>query len=83
MAAMDPESAARINLAGRILARRMSGGDGPPVLLSEIAQLRFLAESDEEREMPIERLAVVVIDRERRRMGIRPPHHGLWGSRQN
>jgi len=79
---MDAESAARIKLAGRILARGMSGG-GPPVLLSEIAQLRFLAESDAERAMLIEKLAVAVIDRERRRMGIRHPQDGLWGSRQN
>jgi hypothetical protein len=78
---VDPDSAARLKLAGRILTKRLGGG--PPVLLSEIAQLRFLAESDEERAMPIDRLARRVIERERERSGVRFPTDGLWRTRQN
>ncbi len=70
------EASRRIRLAGKILIRR-GFGNGPPVLLSEIAQLQFLAESDEERALPAEKLAVIVIDRERTRMGHPPPSEGL------
>lgn len=75
-AVRNEDSTARVKLAARILIQRRCGG-GPPILLSEIAELRFLAESDEEREMPIEELAQVVIERERKRMGFPPPDHGL------
>ncbi len=70
------EASRRIRLAGKILIRR-GFENGPPVLLSEIAQLQFLAESDEERALPAEKLAVIVIERERKRMGHPPPSEGL------
>jgi hypothetical protein len=50
---------------------------GRPILLSEIAELRFLAETDEEREMPLRELVHTVLQRETRRMGIRYPAPGL------
>jgi hypothetical protein len=68
----NEESEARIRLAGRVLVQTVFAG-GPPVLLSEIAQLRFFAESDEERAMPVEQLARIIIERERRLMGIALP----------
>jgi len=63
------ESDARIKLAGRILLQ-LRTRIGQPLLLSEIAQLRFLAESDVESKMPLDQLAQTVIERERKRMGI-------------
>lgn len=65
------ESAARIKLAGRILLQLRTGG-GQPIIPSEIAHLRFLAESDEEGQMPLDKLAETVIWREGRRMGYPP-----------
>lgn len=57
----------RVKLAARIL--RGMRRQGPPVTLNQIAELRFLGESDEEREMPVERLARIVIERESKRAG--------------
>jgi len=65
----NEESDKRVKLAGRILMR-MRCGAGPPILPSEIAHLRFLAESEEELAMSVEQLVVSVLDREHRRMGI-------------
>jgi hypothetical protein len=62
------DSTARLRLAARILMRRMRTGQ-PPVTLEEIAQLRFWAETDEEREMPIENLARAILLRESKRNG--------------
>jgi len=73
----NEESMARIRLAWRIF-REMSLG-GRPVLLSEIAELRFLAETDEEREMPIRDLVLAVTQRELKRMGVRYPASGFSG----
>ncbi len=58
------ESDAQIKLAGRILLQLRTRG-GQPLLLSKIAQLRFLAESDDELNMPLDQLAQTVIERER------------------
>jgi hypothetical protein len=76
----NEESDARIKLAGRILIQTRFGGR-QPILLSEIAQLRFLAESDEEREMPLAGLALVVIERERDRMGYPRPGREVRATR--
>jgi hypothetical protein len=76
----NEESDTRIKLAGRILIQTRFGGR-QPILLSEIAQLRFLAESDEELEMPLARLALVVIERERERMGYRRPGPEIGAAR--
>ena len=72
----------RLRLAGRILMRRMGKGQ-PPVTLEEVAQLRFLAESDEEREMPIEKLAAAILERESRRRGYPPPGSESASERRN
>jgi hypothetical protein len=66
------DSTARLRSAARILMRRIGTGR-PPVTLEEIAQLRFLAETDEEREMPIEKLAEAVILREVKRKSLLLP----------
>jgi len=79
---VNKESAARVRLAGRILTQWKYRG-GQPIVPVEIAQLRFLAESDEEREMPIEKLALAVIERERRRIGYPPPEPGFQAGRRN
>jgi len=69
------DSAARIKLAGRILMQlRLKAGQ--PLLLSEIAQLRFLAESGDELNLPLEELARTVIARESKRLGFRFPAPG-------
>jgi hypothetical protein len=47
--------------------------DGRPILLSEIAELQFPAESDEQRALPPEKLAVEIVKRESRRLGFPPP----------
>ena len=78
----NKESEARIKLAGRLLVQ-MKSGDRQPILPNEIAQLRFLAESKEESEMPLDRLAQTIIERERNRMGIQFPEIGLGSSRRN
>lgn len=52
-------------------------GHGPPVTLNEIAELRFFAESDEERDLPLEELARVIMIRESRRMGVISPQDFL------
>ena len=74
----DEDSVARVRLAGRILKQIRCGGGQPIILsdLSEIAQLRFLAESNEEAEMPLDKLALKVIEREGMRMGISSPRVG-------
>ena len=59
------DRAGRDSLAGRITTIDLG-----PLLLREIAQLRFLAESDVESKMPLDQLAQTVIERERKRMGI-------------
>jgi hypothetical protein len=69
-------SVARIKLAGRFLKQMRSGG-GQPITLSEVGQLRFLAESDEEMELRLDQLALTVIERESKRMGIRFPAHDI------
>jgi hypothetical protein len=69
------ESRARLKLAWRIFRQRRLK-DGRPVLLSEIAELRFLAETDEERAMTDEALAQAVTQRELRRLGIDPAAYG-------
>lgn len=74
------DSAARLRLAARILMRRLGTGQ-PPVTLEEIAQLRFLAETDEERVMPIEKLAEAIILREGKWMGPAEPEDP--GERRN
>jgi hypothetical protein len=70
--ASNDDSKARLRLAVRILFQTLR--QAPPVTLNEIAQLQFLAESDEEREMPPDRLARRVIERESesKRMGMPP-----------
>ena len=74
---MSPNEAwrERVKLAVRILlgVRRQ----GPPVTLNQIAELRFLAESDEERDMPVERLARIIIERESKRAGKAPSWDSL------
>lgn len=78
----DKETArARIDFVGRLILRRLSAG--PPVTLEEIAQLRFLAESDAEREMPVEELARVVLMRERQRLGLPAPETQNQARRMN
>jgi hypothetical protein len=62
------DSMARLRLAKRILMQKLGTGQ-PPVTLGDIAQLRFLAETDEEREMPVEKLAAAVIQRETKTKG--------------
>jgi len=52
-------------------------------MLSEIAHLRFLAESDEEMAMGPDRLAQTVIEREGRRMGIPLTWAGKWPAGNN
>ena len=80
---MSQESIVRLKQAGRILVQTICGG-GQPILLSEVAQLRLLAESDEERTiMPLAKLARVVIERERRRIGIPPPDARQLGAARN
>lgn len=74
----NEESMARIRLAWRIFREMRLGGR--PILLSEIAELRFLAETDEEREMPVKELVLAVTKREMKRMGIRDPFSGGMGS---
>jgi hypothetical protein len=59
------DRAARLHLAKRILMGRIGSGQ-PPVTLEDIAQLRFWAETDEERAMPIEKLADAILRRERK-----------------
>jgi hypothetical protein len=73
--AANEDSVARIKLVWRIMRQRMLG-DSYPVLLSEIAELRFLAESDDERAMSDEDLARAVLNRECRRMGFDPATFG-------
>jgi hypothetical protein len=77
----NEESVGRIKLAARILIQVRCGG-GQPIILSEIAQLRFLAESDEELRMPFEQLARIVLERESKRIGF-DPVDGLRHSRRN
>ena len=74
----NEESTARLRLAWRIF-REMSFR-GRPILLSEIAELRFLAETDEEREMPINELVLAVTQRELKRMGVSYSASGFSGS---
>jgi hypothetical protein len=76
----DGDREVRVRLAARILFRKLGKGQ-PPVTLEEIAQLRFLAETEEEREMPIEKLAQAVIGRELRGKAFRPPESP--GDRRN
>ena len=73
---------ARIRLAARILLHKLRGG-APPATLEDIARLRFLAETDAEREMPVEQLARVVVLREQKRMGIVPSTPRLGGFTSN
>ncbi len=68
----DKAAEERIRLAGRILLHKLRSG-APPATLDDIARLRFLAETDAEREMPIEQLARVVLQREQKRSGFPPP----------
>ena len=70
----DAAAEDRIRLAARILLRKIRTG-APPTTLEDIARLRFLAETDAEREMPVEQLARVVIEREQSRKGY-PPSSG-------
>ena len=70
--ARSVDSDGRIKLAGRILLQLRSKS-GQPILQSEIAQLRFLAESNDEMQMPLDQLAQTVIERECKRMGIQFP----------
>jgi len=78
----DPDSVARAKLAGRILWQTRFR-DRQPILLSEIAQLRFFAESDAEREMPPDELARLILARESKRMGYPPPVAAIWKARIN
>lgn len=74
---MPPNDAwrGRFKLAACILLAMRR--QGPPATLNQIAELRFLAESDEERDMPVERLARIVIDRESKRAGKLPSQDSL------
>jgi len=67
----DEQSRSRLKLAGRVLLQLSCGG-GQPLLLSEIAELQFLAESGEERNLPLDQLERAIIKRETRRSGVRP-----------
>jgi hypothetical protein len=77
----DEESIVRVKLATRVLIR-VRCRCGQSLLQSEVAQLRFLAECDDETSMPLEKLAIAIIERERRRMGI-PPQAELGFSGRN
>ena len=66
--AEDEDCRGRIRFAARILFQSLR--KAPPLTLNEIAQLRFLAISDEEQEMPVEKLARIVLERESKRMGL-------------
>ena len=68
---MDADAKARIKLAGRILMQTTVQG-GPPVTLNDIAELRFWAESDEERNLPPAKLAQIILEREQKRVGYPP-----------
>jgi len=70
----DEESIARVRLAARVIVQ-LRCRSGQPLLPSEVAQLRFFAESEEESAMPLEKLALTIIERERSRMGY-PPQSG-------
>ena len=76
---MKEEAAARIRLAGRIL-RQLRFHDAQPLVPAEMAQLQFLAESDEERAMPVEKLAMAILQRETRRLGFPPASNGGPGT---
>lgn len=67
----DKDAEERIRLAMRFMLHKLRGGS-PPVTLEDIARLRFLAETDAEREMPVEQLARAVLQREQRRKGYPP-----------
>jgi hypothetical protein len=67
----NEESIARVELASRVLIQ-FRYRTGQPLLQSEIAQLHFLAEADDELKLPLDRLALAIIDRERKRMRIPP-----------
>jgi hypothetical protein len=64
----DEDSRARIRFAARLLFQSLRKAQ--PLTLNEIAQLRFLAISGEEREMPVEELARRVLEPESKRMGL-------------
>ncbi len=66
------ESDARLRLAVRILMQ-MRCWDRQPILQSEVAELRFLAESEDEMKLPLGELAAAILRRETTRMGF-PPH---------
>ena len=75
---MDHEdSATPIKLAARVVLQIRCGG-GQPIIPSEVGRLRFLAESADEFEMPLDRLGEAVIERECRRMGMRSLTRGIW-----
>jgi hypothetical protein len=76
----DDESIARVKLAVRVLLQ-VRCRSGQPLLPSEVAQLRFLGESEEESVMPLEKLAITIIERERDRMGIPPQSEFGFGGR--
>jgi hypothetical protein len=79
---VNDDSVARIKLANRILIQTRCGG-GQPLLQSEIAQLRFLAEGEEESVMPLDKLAQKIIEREARRMGMPTPPDRRWFTGRN
>lgn len=68
----NEQSIARVKLAARVLIQ-LRCRSGQPLLQSEIAHLRFFAESADESAMPLEKLAIAIIERERGRMGYPPP----------
>jgi hypothetical protein len=63
-----------VKLAARVIVQ-LRCRSGEPLLPSEVAQLRFFAESEAE-SMPLEKLALTIIQRERERIG-HPPHSEL------
>ena len=67
----NEELIARVKLATRVLLQ-VRYHSGQPLLQSEIAHLRFFAESEEEAAMPLEKLAVTILERERTRVGYPP-----------
>lgn len=76
---VNENAKARIKLAGRMIMQATVKG-GPPVTLDDIAQLRFWAESDGERDLPPAQLARIILLREQERLGYpplkNPPHNG-------
>ena len=62
LSGMTPKSQKRIALANRVI--ELSNGSTAPISFKELAQLRNLAETPEERSLPLEEIAARVIQRE-------------------